>query len=69
MDEVRTRPSGAYAKTHCDLYLGGRGRRASRPPGYNNMLLEIDYDLKTTTTAHCSVPMLKYWSDEAGPSP
>ena len=30
MDEVQTRPSGVYAKTHCDLYLGGRGRRGSR---------------------------------------
>ena len=32
MDEVRTCPSGVYVKTHCDLYLGGRGRRASRNP-------------------------------------
>ena len=28
----------------------------------------IDYNFKETTTAHCSVPMLRRPSDEAGPS-
>ena len=32
------------------------------------MLLNIDYDSKMTTTAHCSVTMLKRPSDKAGPS-
>ena len=36
--------------------------------GYKNMLLKIDYNFKKTTTAHCSVPMLKCPNDEAGPS-
>ena len=31
MDRVPTAPNGAYVKTDCDLYLGGRGRRASVP--------------------------------------
>ena len=37
---------------------------------YQNILLMIDYDydFKKTTTEHCSVPMLKRPSDEAGPS-
>ena len=35
---------------------------------YINMLLRIDCDFKKTTTAHCSVPMLKRPSYEAGPS-
>ena len=32
------------------------------------MLLRIDFNFKETTTAHCSVPMLKRQSDEASPS-
>ena len=36
--------------------------------GDKSMLLNIDYDFKKTTTAHCSVPMLKRPSDEVGPS-
>ena len=35
---------------------------------YKNMFLRIDYNFKKTTTAHCSLPMLKRPSDEAGPS-
>ena len=32
MDEVRNDRRIPDAKTHCDLYLGGRGRRASKTP-------------------------------------
>ena len=35
---------------------------------YKNMLLRTDFNFKKTTTAHCSVPILKRPSDEAGPS-
>ena len=36
MDEVRNDGRSPDAKTHCDLYLGGRGRRANPlpPPRY-----------------------------------
>ena len=33
-----------------------------------NVLLRIDFSYKKTTTAHCSVPMLKRPSDEEVPS-
>ena len=60
MDEVRNDGRSPDAKTHCDLYLGGRGRRASRPPKKNSVNFK---NIKETTdqnaTAHCSVPMLK----------
>ena len=40
MDEVRNDGRSPNAKTHCDLYLGGRGRRARKPPSPSGLIVK-----------------------------